>query len=60
MKHRRIINFGIIWGTAKEFYELIKNIWIEIESKSPYYDWVHDQTATNYLIYHKKCLMIVL
>ena len=56
LKDKQVINSGVIWGTTKEFYELVKNIWNEIEAKSPYENWVQDQTATNYIIYHKKIL----
>jgi len=54
LKNRQIICSGTIWGTVDKFYELVKNIWIQIEKKSPYNYSIHDQTATNYLIYHKK------
>ena len=56
LKNKRIICSGTIWGTIDKFYELVKNIWEQIELKSPYNYSIHDQTATNYLIYHKKIL----
>ena len=54
LKNEKIICSGTIWGTVDKFYELVKNIWKEIVKKSPYDLSIHDQTATNYLIYHKK------
>ncbi len=33
LKDKQVINSGVIWGTNKEFYELVKNIWNEIEAK---------------------------
>lgn len=54
LKDKRIICSGTIWGTSKKFYELIKNIWDEIKTLSYYNLNIHDQTTTNYLIYHKK------
>jgi hypothetical protein len=54
LKNKTIICSGTIWGTVDKFYELSKYIWAEIKSKSPYNINIHDQTAENYLIYHKK------
>ena len=54
LKNKTIICSGTIWGTVDKFYELSKYIWAEIKSKSPYDINIHDQTADNYLIYHKK------
>jgi len=54
IKNERAICSGTIWGTADKFYELTKKIWKEIELKSPYDIKIHDQTATNFLIYYKK------
>ena len=54
IKNEKIICSGVIWGTVDKFYELVKNIWEQIELKSPYNYSIHDQTATNYLIYYKK------
>lgn len=54
LKNEKIICSGTIFGTAAEFYLLVKNIWEQILLKSPYDINIHDQTATNYLIYHKK------
>ena len=54
LKNETIICSGTIWGTVDKFYELSKYIWAEIKSKSPYNINIHDQTAENYLIYHKK------
>lgn len=54
IKNNRTICSGTIWGTVDKFYELTKNIWSEIVSKSPYDRSIHDQAATNYLIYYKK------
>ena len=53
IKGKKIICSGTIWGTIDKFYEFTKNIWNQILLKSPYNFRVHDQTATNYLIYHK-------
>ena len=54
IKNEKIICSGVIWGTVDKFYEFVKNIWEQIELKSPYKYSIHDQTATNYLIYYKK------
>ena len=54
LKNEKIICSGTIWGTVDRFYELVQNIWEEIVKKSPYDFSIHDQTVTNYLIYHKK------
>jgi len=54
LKNKTIICSGTIWGTVDKFFELVKNIWKEIEKKSPYKYSIHDQTAEAYLIYHKK------
>jgi hypothetical protein len=53
LKNKSIICSGTIWGTVDKFLELAKNIWIEVEKKSPYNFSIHDQTAEAYLIYHK-------
>jgi len=53
LKNKSIICSGTIWGTIDKFLELAKNIWIEVEKKSPYNFSIHDQTAEAYLIYHK-------
>ena len=54
LKNKQIICSGTIWGTVDKFYELVKNIWEQIEKQSPFNYSIHDQTVTNYLIYHKK------
>lgn len=54
LKNKTIICSGTIWGTVDKFLDLAKNIWKEIEKKSPYKYSIHDQTAEAYLIYHKK------
>ena len=53
LKNKTIICSGTIWGTVDKFLELAKNIWKEVEKKSPYKYSIHDQTAEAYLIYHK-------
>ena len=54
LKNKQIICSGTIWGTVDKFYELVKNIWKEIQKKSTYKFSILDQSTTNYLIYHKK------
>lgn len=54
IKYEKAICSGTIWGTVDKFYDLVQNIWEEIIIKSPYNKSIHDQTATNYIIYHKK------
>ena len=54
LKNETIICSGTIWGTADKFLELVRKIWEEIKLKSPYKESIHDQTATNYIIYYKK------
>ena len=53
LKNRTTICSGTIWGTVDKFLELAKNIWKEVEKKSPYNFSIHDQTAEAYLIYNK-------
>ena len=53
IKKERIINSGTIWGTADIFLKLVREIWEEINSRSPYDMKIHDQTALNYIIYYK-------
>ena len=54
IKNERIICSGTILGTIDKFYEFVVYIWEQILLKSPYNYDIHDQTATNFLIYHKK------
>ena len=54
LKDERIICSGTIWGTPDKFLELARSIWEEINLISPFDVEVHDQTATNYIIYYKK------
>ena len=54
LKNETIICSGTIWGTADKFLELVRKIWEEIKLKSPYKESIHDQTATNYIIYYIK------
>ena len=53
VENERVICSGTIWGTADKFFNLINQIW-EILKRGPSNLNLHDQSALNYIIYHKK------